>query len=48
MSDYKSEGPIGSPDWLRYPVNIPSKENRHDTLIELAKEIGTNITWEEF
>ena len=44
MSDYESEGPIGSPDWLGYPVDIPSKENRYDILVKLAEEIRTNIT----
>ena len=41
--DYELEGPISSPDQLRYPIDIPSKENRRDILIELAKEIGTDI-----
>ena len=44
MSDYESEGPVGSPDRLRYPVDIPGKENRRDILVELAEEVGANIT----
>ena len=43
MSDYELEGPVGSPDWLRHPVDIPGKENRCDILVKLAEEIGTNI-----
>ena len=44
ISDYKLESSIGSPDRLGHPVDIPSKENRCNILIELAEEIGTNIT----
>ena len=44
ISDYELEGPIGSPDQLRYPINISSKENRRDILMKLAEEVGTNIT----
>ena len=48
MSDYELEGPVGSPDRLGYPVNISSKGNRYNILMELAEEVRTNITWEEF
>jgi hypothetical protein len=47
LPDHESESPVGSPDRLEPLVDAPGK-GRRDTLLELADEEGTDVTWEEF
>ena len=47
MSDYESEGRVGSPDRLEHPIDAHDK-GRRETLVEQADEDGTDLTQEEF
>jgi hypothetical protein len=49
LSDHEPESPVGSPEALEHPVGVPGKGNkRRETLLQLADEEGTDLTWEEF
>ena len=47
VSDQEPEGPVGLPDGLEHPVGVPDK-GRRETLLDLADEEGSDVTWDEF